>query len=62
MLEFPFLYIGLRKTVKYILKLVRKKKFVRKKTGKNAEISNCSTDGHSDCKDTCQLAKRCVDS
>ena len=44
MLEFPFLYIGLRKTPKDVFKLVEKKNLVGKKPG----ISNCSTNQHPD--------------
>ena len=35
MLEFRFLYVGLRKTIKDIFKLVGRKKIGREKTGKN---------------------------
>ena len=40
MLKFPFLYVGLRKTIKDILKLVGEK------TGKNPVLSNCLNNRH----------------
>ena len=42
MLEFRFLYVGLRKTIKDIFELVGKKNLVGKKLG----ISNCLTNRH----------------
>ena len=37
---FPFLYVGLRKIIKDIFKLVGEKKFGGEKTAKNLGISN----------------------
>ena len=42
MLKFPFLYVGLRKTIEDIFKFVGEKKLVRKKSG----ISNCFPNRH----------------
>ena len=38
MLEFRFLFVGLRKAIKDIFKLVEKKKIGRKKPGKTREF------------------------